>query len=157
MLAISPSTILLAQVGNSTKKIRVRANSTSQKIGSAVNWQADFNTAIAQSKQTGKPVFWYIPTLPDTFMDRKAEIHRYMLAGPFSWPAIIKTLNENAICLKAPPTKQQQQRFGLSTYNFVEPGFVILSPGGTKNSQVCLLYTSPSPRDRQKSRMPSSA
>ena len=26
-----------------------------------------------------------------------------------------------------------------------------------RNSDVCLLYTSPSPRDRQKSRMPSSA
>ena len=28
---------------------------------------------------------------------------------------------------------------------------------GVKKSEVCLLYTSPSPRDRQKSRMPSSA
>ena len=28
---------------------------------------------------------------------------------------------------------------------------------GTKQPEVCLLYTSPSPRDRQKSRMPSSA
>ena len=141
LLATLPSTYQLAQIGNSTRKIRVRANSTSQKVGSAVNWQADFNTAIAQSKQTGKPVFWYIPTLPDTFMDRKTEIHRYMLAGPFSWPAIIKTLNENAICLKAPPTKQQQQRFGLSTYKFVEPGFVILNSDGTKTSQVDQLTT----------------
>ena len=29
--------------------------------------------------------------------------------------------------------------------------------GKTPQSQTCLLYTSPSPRDRQKSRMPSSA
>ena len=29
--------------------------------------------------------------------------------------------------------------------------------GTNKNSKICLLYTSPSPRDRQKSRMPSSA
>ena len=64
-----------------------------------------------------------------------------MLAGPFSWPTIIKTLNENAICLKAPPTKQQQQRFGLSTYKFVEPGFVILNSDGTKTSQVDQLTT----------------
>ena len=28
---------------------------------------------------------------------------------------------------------------------------------GPKGRNVCLLYTSPSPRDRQKSRMPSSA
>ena len=34
------------------------------------------------------------------------------------------------------------------------------SPDGVRNSRgcmICLLYTSPSPRDRQKSRMPSSA
>ena len=30
-------------------------------------------------------------------------------------------------------------------------------PPGTKRNDDCLLYTSPSPRDRQKSRMPSSA
>ena len=29
--------------------------------------------------------------------------------------------------------------------------------GSTGQAQLCLLYTSPSPRDRQKSRMPSSA
>ena len=32
-----------------------------------------------------------------------------------------------------------------------------LALAGFKKKQVCLLYTSPSPRDRQKSRMPSSA
>ena len=32
-----------------------------------------------------------------------------------------------------------------------------LSRAGFADSEICLLYTSPSPRDRQKSRMPSSA
>ena len=32
-----------------------------------------------------------------------------------------------------------------------------VNPSGTKEIMICLLYTSPSPRDRQKSRMPSSA
>ena len=32
-----------------------------------------------------------------------------------------------------------------------------VNSGGTASSNTCLLYTSPSPRDRQKSRMPSSA
>ena len=44
-----------------------------------------------------------------------------------------------------------------STLDFVEDlsgaKFVINNP----NAKTCLLYTSPSPRDRQKSRMPSSA
>ena len=33
----------------------------------------------------------------------------------------------------------------------------LVSSGGLIHMYVCLLYTSPSPRDRQKSRMPSSA
>ena len=33
----------------------------------------------------------------------------------------------------------------------------IIFPGVGQASSACLLYTSPSPRDRQKSRMPSSA
>ena len=42
--------------------------------------------------------------------------------------------------------------------DFSGPDLVIVLGGdGTLTSIVCLLYTSPSPRDRQKSRMPSSA
>ena len=35
--------------------------------------------------------------------------------------------------------------------------FLIVAPGLVLDYEACLLYTSPSPRDRQKSRMPSSA
>ena len=43
--------------------------------------------------------------------------------------------------------------------NFYMASLAIGGFGGVvvENSYVCLLYTSPSPRDRQKSRMPSSA
>ena len=34
---------------------------------------------------------------------------------------------------------------------------IVVVHGGPGNPNTCLLYTSPSPRDRQKSRMPSSA
>ena len=37
-----------------------------------------------------------------------------------------------------------------------EAELLLIEPSGTPNTG-CLLYTSPSPRDRQKSRMPSSA
>ena len=38
-----------------------------------------------------------------------------------------------------------------------EPSAVVMELSRQKAEEVCLLYTSPSPRDRQKSRMPSSA
>ena len=43
---------------------------------------------------------------------------------------------------------------------FKQPGketFIVKFQGINTRSNACLLYTSPSPRDRQKSRMPSSA
>ena len=41
----------------------------------------------------------------------------------------------------------------------VQPSTVemTIKPGDRQRQVICLLYTSPSPRDRQKSRMPSSA
>ena len=37
------------------------------------------------------------------------------------------------------------------------PAEIMVARGKFQNTSSCLLYTSPSPRDRQKSRMPSSA
>ena len=44
---------------------------------------------------------------------------------------------------------------GEFLYRYVSEG--VYAPGAETDSLLCLLYTSPSPRDRQKSRMPSSA
>ena len=51
----------------------------------------------------------------------------------------------------------------LRRWDKIDGGFAAIRPGHIENisaetwTQICLLYTSPSPRDRQKSRMPSSA
>ena len=39
----------------------------------------------------------------------------------------------------------------------VPEGYVIVDFGGEHGERACLLYTSPSPRDKRQSRMPSSA
>ena len=116
---------------NNTRKIRVQPNEFSSRIGTAVDWHSDFEKAAAKSKNTGKPLFWYVPTLPGTFMDRKVEIDRYMLAGPFSWPPIIKSLNNDFVPLRLKPDRSLQKRYELSRYKFVEPGILIL-----KNQEV---------------------
>ena len=47
---------------------------------------------------------------------------------------------------------------GPSTNTIVQPEFDDMRPAGVTNHYSrCLLYTSPSPRDRTRSRMPSSA
>ena len=47
---------------------------------------------------------------------------------------------------------------GPITYNYEEKSctFEVMNPGWNRY-QTCLLYTSPSPRDRTRARMPSSA
>lgn len=126
---------------NSTKKIRVQPSPTSSRIGSAVNWQPDFETALAESAKTGKPIFWYVPTLRGSFMDRLDSIDRYMLAGPFSWPTIIELLNKNFVPVKAQPNRQQQTELSLKPYVFVEPGFVVLDSSGNLVRSVDRLTT----------------
>ena len=111
---------------NSTRKIRVQPNPIARRIGSAINWEQDFEAAQKKAKLQGKPIFWYVPTLPNTFMDRKTEIDRYMLSGPFSWPAIIDLINNHTVPLRAIPTGKLQEQFKLLPYEYVEPGFLIL-------------------------------
>ena len=45
----------------------------------------------------------------------------------------------------------------VKTAGLIGDRFIQLSPGGSDMMLACLLYTSPSPRDRTRSRMPSSA
>ncbi len=126
---------------NSTRKVRVKPSPISAKIGSGVHWEIDLDTAIKRSAETGKPVFWYVPTLSDSFMDRKPEIDRYMMAGPFSWEATRSQLNAHYIPVKAVPTAEQQKRYDLVPYTFVEPGFLILKADGSEKFKVDRITT----------------
>jgi hypothetical protein len=74
-------------------------------------------------------------------MDRKTEIDRYMMGGPFSWPAIIELLNRDFIPLRAVPDEDLQAVYELRPYKFVEPGFVILESNGTLRQRVDRLTT----------------
>lgn len=113
---------------NSTEKIRVRPSQQSLRAGSGVVWTTNYDRALVQAKATGKPIFWYVPSVTGTFMDRQTEVDRYMLAGPFSWPANIKLLNHYFVPLKCVPSKLQAAQFGIEVYKFVEPGFLIVAP-----------------------------
>ena len=111
---------------NSTRKIRVKPSPVAAKIGTGVNWVADVKTALERSRETGKPVFWYVPTVSGSFMDRKPVIDRYMLAGPFSWESTRQALNRHFVPVKAVPNREEQDKYDLKPYKFVEPGFLVI-------------------------------
>jgi len=130
-----------AATRNSTRKIRLTPNALTKKVGSAVNWAPDFDTAVQKSLESNKPIFWYVPTLKGTFMDRKSEIDRYMLSGPFSWPSIIEVINQHYVPVRSAPTKEQQTDYQLVPYKFIEPGFLILQPEGKCETKVDRITT----------------
>lgn len=115
---------------NSTRKIRTQPSATAARAGEHVQWMTDIDAAIAKSKETGKPVFWYVPTIRGSFMDRKIEIDRYMMAGPFSWPRMIERLNEHFVPVKLASDRKLNKRFGIERIQFVEPGFLVLDGEG---------------------------
>ena len=120
-----------AQQKNSTRKIRIEPSQFAAQCGSTVQWQPNFTEALSAAQAQGKPLFWYVPTLAGSFMDRKPVIDQYMMAGPFAWPAIAELINEHFIPFKGVANDRLQQTFPeIKTYDFVEPGFVVVSPNG---------------------------
>lgn len=115
---------------NQNRKIRPEPSELAAKAGSAVRWRPTLAAALEQSRASGKPLFWYLPTLAGSRMDRKPEIDRYMMAGPFSWPAVISVLNEHCVPLRHSPNEQEQGQYGVAPGSFIEPGFLILDANG---------------------------
>ena len=126
---------------NSTEKIRLKPSAEAAKVGSAVEWLRSFDEARKQSAATGKPVFWYVPTVENSFMDRKIEIDLYMRAGMFSWPRIIERLNRDFVPLMAVPEQVQAREFNLVPFKFVEPGFLVIDSTGNATVRCDRLTT----------------
>ena len=123
---------LLATAQNSGKKIRSTPSETASKAGSGVEWRADLESALEEAAREKKPVFWYLPTIRRSPMDRKVEVDRYMMAGPFSWPRVTALLNEHFVPVRMPAGKSECETHGLKPLNFVEPGWIVLDEAGAE-------------------------
>ena len=115
---------------NSGDKIRTQPTGLARKAGDAVRWRSDLQAALEEAKESGKPVFWYVPTIQGSPMDRKIEIDRYMMAGPFSWPRTATLLNESFIPVRMRAGRSECAMHGLAPLAFVEPGWIVIGPGG---------------------------
>ncbi len=98
------------------------------KCGSEIPWTESLSDAQKQSKATGKPIAWWVTRIESSPMDRKLVIEKYMLSGPFMMPGVIERLSKDYIPLRLPGTPEIHKEFGLRVGDFIEPGFVFLSP-----------------------------
>jgi hypothetical protein len=128
---------------NSTAKVRPAPGPLAARAGSAVEWRASLAEALAESARTKKPVFWYVPSVVGSPMDRKPEIDRYLMAGPFSVPALVALLNEHCVPVREPASRASQRQHRLRPHDFIEPGFLVLDDDGrelTRSHEVTTLH-----------------
>lgn len=130
-----------AAAQNSTRKLRQAPSALAGRAGTAVPWLASLDEALVQARATGKPVFWYVPTLAGSPMDRTAEIDRYLMAGPFAWPSTVALLREHFVPVRMPAGRAQAARYDLRPHRFVEPGWLVLAPDGTERQRLQQLST----------------
>lgn len=126
---------------NSTRKIRVVPGKLAAQVGSAVPWREDVTAAMREARESGKPVFWYVPSVARSPMDRKPEIDRYMMGGPFSWPTTIELLRTRFVPVREVPRGALQRQFDLVRNRFIEPGYLVLDGDGEVLQKVDQITT----------------
>ncbi len=100
------------------------------RAGTAVEWRQGLAQAKADSRDLARPLFWYLPTIKGSPMDRKPEIDRYMMAGPFSNPDVVGLLNTRFVPVRHVPSRKEGRQLELEPLGFIEPGYLVMSPDG---------------------------
>ena len=112
---------------------------TEAKIGEQIS-------ILIKLKHVGKlPITW---VLVEDMLEPRAQAYRPPSLGVQGERLEVMKLNPNE-------TKQLFYQLQCNRRGYYQVGPLVLETGDMFG--LCLLYTSPSPRDRQKSRMPSSA
>ena len=111
---------------------------------------------MKKQKEADKPFFLYLPTntphvpnwVDEEYSKPYADVGTYNgVEVPAAFYGMIANIDENMAKLEDFLVREGLKKNTLLIY---------LNDNGTQ-SRDCLLYTSPSPRDRTRSRMPSSA
>ena len=95
---------------------------------------------------------WQRSLKAPAYRRRIAERFGFFAAPDLSDSIWVHAVSVGEVIAAVPMIRKLQERYP-------ERPLVVttMTPTGSERVQACLLYTSPSPRDRQKSRMPSSA
>ncbi|MGE3174837.1 MAG: tol-pal system YbgF family protein [Planctomycetota bacterium] len=125
-----------ARAQNSSARLRAAPSPLAERAGAAIPWAASVEDALAAAVERGLPVFWYVPTVAGSPMDRQAEIDRYLRAGPFCWPSTIELLSTHFVPVREVPTGDLQRRYQLRRGEFIEPGWLVLAPDGAERARL---------------------
>lgn len=141
-VVVSLLSLVVALPGqNSTRKTRATPSATAERVGSAIAWRRDFAVALAEAKRNDRLVFWCLPTVPGSPMDRQVEIERYLRGGALSWPTTIALINARFVPVMATPTKEQQAQYEILRQHFIEPGYLVLDGDGNVRLRVDQITT----------------
>jgi hypothetical protein len=99
-----------------------------EKCGSEIPWTTSLEEAARRAKASGKPIAWWVTTLEGSPMDRKLVVEKYMLAGPFMMPGVVELLRDRFVPLRLAGQAGHRKTYGLAPLDFIEPGFVFLTP-----------------------------
>lgn len=128
----STASAVQEQSGNTTTKVRPSPGELAGRVGQWIPWRTDLESALAEAEQTGKPIFWSIPTIHGSFMDRKVEVERYWLGGPMSWPRTVELLERDYIPVHLPASRKLCKQYNIEPIAFIEPGYLVLNADGTE-------------------------
>ncbi|HMS15628.1 MAG TPA: hypothetical protein PKA37_02235 [Planctomycetota bacterium] len=123
------------------KKIRETPSEKTLACGTRIQWRASVADALREAAEADRPVFWYVPTVKGSKMDRKDVIHHYMRSGPFQDADVEALINARFIPVQEIPAGDLQKQYDLKQLKFVEPGFLVLAPDGTATKTVDRIAT----------------
>jgi hypothetical protein len=97
------------------------------KCGSEIPWAPSLEEARKRSRETGRPIAWWVPTLRGSPMDRKLVVEKYLLAGPLMMPDVVEILSNRFVPLFQAGESVHRKAFGLAPLEFIEPGILFFT------------------------------
>lgn len=128
-LAVLLAGLVAAPIAGQRRTRRPRPTPVASRAGSQLPWQRDLDQALAEARRTRREIFWYVPTVPRSPMDRQKAIDLFMKAGFFSDPDLCGLLRQFVLLAKKPSRKEATE-YDLRPFRFIEPGFLILDQEG---------------------------
>ena len=176
--------ILLA-TGSMESRYKLSGHMAKEATGNEVNFDVydtmskEPTSSLVKAHASLMIIAWLLAGSLGTFMAMygKEQFSGRKLFGMEPWFAVHRTLMTltwlfglaGLICIVAKYDFRPLNSYSLeknshallgiiaTMFMFIQPFFAVVRCGPDHRFRPCLLYTSPSPRDRQKSRMPSSA